>query len=238
MSFAAIALVLAVTSANGAAATPSDVKRPLVRSQPSADDSIRPNYAVGDAFIWSNGRIEKVRRIQGDQIVWSGVTGGSWRRSINFVAPIPEWRFEGQIGRRTVLGDIDALWPLRKGATVKFRVISESRRQSDPGETWNRSVALWTCQVGANRTVTVEAGSFSTSPIVCDRFSNQLMRPLERIVWDFSPDVGHFVRRTTTDYRDGRQVTVRLVAALHGPSASEDRLVALARPYRPKSTTE
>ena len=197
-----------------------------------------PNYAVGDAFVWSNGRVEKVRSLEGDQIVWSGLTGRPWRRSINFVAPIPEWRFEGRVGRRTVMGDIAALWPLRPGRSVQFRVVSESRPQSGPPDRWDRSVALWTCQVGAARTVTVEAGAFSAIPIICDRFSPTVMRPVERMVWDFSPDVGHFIRRVTTNYRDGRQTTVKLVAALHGPAATDDRLDSLARPYRPKPAAD
>lgn len=54
------------------------------------------------------------------------------------------------------------------------------------------------------------------------------MRLLERVAWDYAPDVGHYVRRTNFDYLAARTVIIVLTSALHGPAATRARLTVLA----------
>lgn len=197
-----------------------------------APDAALPDYSVGDAFVYSNGRIERVRAVEGDTVTWSGLTGDPWRRSRNFVAPTPSWRLQGQEGRRTILGQPERLWPLRPGRLVQFRIVTESRNDADPPNQWRRSLLLWSCQVGRPRALHVVAGDFNAIPIVCDRFSVGNMRLIERTTWDYAPEIGHFVRRTTVTYANAQTATLELVAALHGRAATNARLMALARPYQ------
>ena len=205
-------------------------------AQAALGDVTAPTYAVGDAFVYSNGRIERVRAVAGDEVTWSGLSGDPWRRSRNFVVPTPNWRLQGQEGRRTVFGQPERLWPLRPGRIVEFRIVTESRNESDPPNQWRRSLLLWSCQIGRIQAVHVAAGDFNTMPIVCDRFSVGTMRLIERTTWDYSPDIGHYVRRTTVTYANAQTQTLELVAALHGRAATNARLAALARPYQQRRT--
>ena len=86
--------------------------------------------------------------------------------------------------------------------------------------------------MGRPHPVHVPAGEFSAIPIVCDRFSVGNMRLIERTTWDYAPDLGHYVRRTTVTYANAQTQTLELVAALHGRAATNARLMALARPYQ------
>lgn len=191
-----------------------------------------PEYQPGDAFIYSNGAVEQVRSVRDGVVTWSGLSGPSWSRPSNVIAPVLQWKLKGREGKRTMLGAPDTLWPLRKGQMIRFRVLTEARRSGDPAAAWNRSVSLWSCQVGAPALLKAPVGEFESWPIRCDRFSASNMRPIEQVSWDYAPDIGHYLRRTTVTYRTGRRREVWLVAALHGPTANRDRLEALARPWK------
>ena len=115
---------------------------------------------------------------------------------------------------------------------IRFRVLTESRRTGDASAAWNRSVSLWSCRVGAPGVIKAPAGEFEAWPIRCDRFSVSNMRPIEQVSWDYAPEIGHYVRRTSITYRTGERREIWLVAALHGQAATRDRLEALARPWR------
>lgn len=191
-----------------------------------------PAYEPGDAFVYSNGNIERVRSVREGRVVWSGLSGSSWSRPANFIAPVLQWTLRGREGRRTLLGAPDDLWPLRKGRMIQFRVLTESRRAGDPSAAWNRSVSLWSCRVGTAGLLKAPAGQFEVWPIRCDRFSVSNMRPIEQVSWDYAPEIGHYVRRTSITYRTGQRREIWLVAALHGQAATPYRLEALARPWR------
>lgn len=185
-----------------------------------------PTYAVGDAFVFSNGRVEQVRAVNGETIAWAGLTGDSYERSANFIVPIGHWNFAGGSGTRTTYDHPDALWPLRAGRRARFRVVTETTQTHGKS---GRSSGLWTCGVGVLRTVSVKAGVFEALPVTCDRYSVNSMRLVERQTWDYAPDVNHYVRRNWIDYYSGDVENIELVAALHGTAASSERLRALVR---------
>jgi len=185
-----------------------------------------PSYAAGDAFVYSDGRVEQVRSIDGDVISWAGLQGDPYQRPRNFVLPVLGWRFNQGEGRRSVSGHPETLWPLAPGKAARFSVITEFRRT--PQAAWERNLALWTCKVGARHDVQVPAGRFPVMTIDCDRFSSWNMRLQERVSSDYAPDVGHYVRRTITDYLAARATTIALTGALHGPAATRPRLAGLS----------
>lgn len=80
-----------------------------------------PDYEPGDAFVFSDGRVERVINAEGATMTWAGLGGTSYQRSRNFVVPVLEWRNGRSTGRREVHGKPDALWPIGKGKayTVK-----------------------------------------------------------------------------------------------------------------------
>jgi len=204
----------------------------LLGSASAPTPAALPDYQSGDAFVYSNGVVERVRSSRDGVVTWSGLSGPTWSRPTNVIAPVLRWTLRGRVGRRTVFGAPDRLWPLRKGRMVRFRVLTETRRKGDPAQAWKRSVSLWSCRVGAPAMLKAPVGDFEAWPIRCDRFSADTMRPIEQVSWDYAPEVGHYIRRTTKTYRTGESQEIWLVAALHGPAASRERLEALARPWR------
>lgn len=186
-----------------------------------------PQYVAGDAFVFSDGRVERVVKPGSTKVTWRGLSGASYQRSPNFVVPVLQWRNGRGTGRREVRGNPDALWPLGKGKSARFRVITETK--ANPQARSKRSVSLWVCKAGKSRVFTVAAGTYEAFPIKCDRYSSTTMRLLEQREWDYAPEIGHYIRRVTINYLQGTTRSSELVAALSGPAATKARLASLAR---------
>jgi hypothetical protein len=189
-----------------------------------------PRYRANDAFVFSDGRVERVVRVKGDRITWTGLTGASYDRSRNFVVPVLGWRAGKGLGKRRVVGSPSQLWPLDRPRSTRFRVVAETRK--GPRADWRRTVTLWTCKSMKPRQVTVSFGTFQTIPFSCDRYSATTMRLIERLEWDYAPALNHYVQRSAVDYYRGTRTTIKLVAALSGPAANRRRLAAIARAAR------
>ena len=200
------------------------VAAPALAQEPEA--RAMPDYAPGDAFVFTDGRVEQVMRAEGDVVTWRGLQGDAYERGRNFVTPVIGWKNSQGEGRRTVAGPAGKLWPLAPGKSARFSVITESRRAG--AQAWERNLALWACHVEASRAVQTPAGGFEVLPIVCDRFSPVNMRLLERLTWDYAPEVGHYVRRTIVDYVSAQTSVIALTSELHGQAATRPRLEALA----------
>ena len=194
--------------------------------EPSRPTAELPTYAVGDAFVFSDGRVEQVSAIDGDTISWKGLQGGVYQRNRNFVTPPSSWRMDQGEGRRTPSQRAAALWPLVAGKSVRFTVINETRRAAD--RPWERNMSLWSCKVGPRHDTTTPAGGFQVFTIGCELYSPVNMRLLERVAWDYAPDLGHYVRRINVDYLAARTASIVLTSALHGPAATRERLAVLA----------
>lgn len=189
-----------------------------------------PRYRRNDAFIFSDGRVERVLAVRRSKVTWQALSGPSYVRDRNFILPVERWRSRAGIGERRVFGAPQSLWPYVKPRTVRFRVVARTRTK--PTASWRRSVTLWTCQSAKPRIVKLAFGVFRTIPFKCDRFSSVNMRPLERLEWYYSTEIGHYVRRVSIDYLRGTHLTIDLAAMLSGPAATKRRLTALARAAR------
>lgn len=191
-----------------------------------------PQYRVNDAFVFSNGRVERVREIQGDLVTWSGLTGDTYQRRQNIVVPVITWRSGRGSGTRTIRGNPDLLWPVAPAVqrSVRFRVVTQTR--INPMAKTRRNVSLWSCRTKKAKRTTVKAGSFMTIPFLCDRYSATTMRLLERLEWEYAPDIGHYLKRSSINYLRGTKRSVELVAMLSGPSATPARLRALSQAAR------
>lgn len=198
----------------------------MLASQPA----VLPRYRATDAFVFSDGRVERVISVNGDRVTWKGLSGPAYVRSRNFVVPVLDWRSGKGVGKRKVLGNPWQLWSFEKPRSVRFRVVAETR--SKPTAGWNRTATLWTCKSLKPRRVTVKLGTYDTIPFTCDRYSATTMRLIERLEWDYSPVLRHYVQRSAVDYFRGTRTTIKLVAALSGPAANQRRLAAIAREAR------
>jgi hypothetical protein len=189
-----------------------------------------PSYQPNDAFIFSDGRVERVVRTSGNTVVWRGLRGKPYTKDRNFIVPILAWSSGRGSGKREVRGEPQALWPADRPGSARFRVITETRR--DPQKPWRRSVNFWSCKTKKAGTVTVTAGSYRAIPFICDRYSSTSMRLLERLEWQYAPEIGHYVQRSTIDYIRGTRRTIELAAMIIGPAATKPRLTALAKAAR------
>lgn len=186
--------------------------------------------AKNDAFVFSDGHVEQVRSVKNGSVEWGGLTKRSYWRPQSPFLPITTWTTGAGEGRRTIIGRPEEMWPLGAKRSTHFRVVTETRRKGR--ESWVRNVEQWDCKAGKLRNIKVRAGEFEAARIVCDRFSPTNMKLVERMEWDFAPAIGHYVRRVRINYARADKRTIELVSALHGPSASQDRLKALARSAR------
>ena len=63
----------------------------------------------GTVFIYSDGRVERFVRSEGDVRIWRTRRGHEYARPANPAAPVQEWRIDQLSGTRTVIGDIERL---------------------------------------------------------------------------------------------------------------------------------
>jgi hypothetical protein len=176
-----------------------------------------PEYRVGDTFIYSDRRVETAERVELRDVIWRAGNGQRFTRPRNCVVPAVEWSTSRTRGRRVVRGEHEKLWPLEAGRTVRFRSMAEVRSDSDP---LRRIPELWTCTAAGPKRIEVPAGRFDTQQIRCDRYSPDTMRVQRRVIWYYSADVGHYVRRETIEFGTGKRSNVDLVAQLHGREAN------------------
>ncbi|NOX52697.1 MAG: hypothetical protein GXP16_19505 [Gammaproteobacteria bacterium] len=177
----------------------------------------------GTVFIFTEGRVERFVRTEGDVHVWATPRGREYIRSANPAEPILQWEIGGKKGERTVTGSAAALWPPQPGNSARFRVLtkltSEGRQR--------RSVALWSCRIGEQTKVSVSTRTYGAMPITCLRYSAHTMRPLQKRTWWWSEDVGHYVRRRYENLRNGETIDINLCAALPEHRASAVRIASI-----------
>lgn len=189
-----------------------------------------PRYEVNDAFVYTDGRVERVRSIKSGIVVWSGLNNQRYTRSQNFIVPVLKWRAGRGSGERKIVGNPDKLWPLDGSKRARFRAIAETRQKAQSRS--RRAMTLWTCGSDDERQSTVPAGTFTVIPVRCERYSATTMRLIERIEWEYAPELGHYVKRSDTDYLRGTKRNISLYAALRGPAGEKRRLAALSKAAR------
>ena len=187
--------------------------------------TLLPQYEVGDAFIYDNGRVEQLVSTSADRLTWSAFEGRQYVRDRNFVVPLLQWETVESRGTREISPEAAALWPLEPGKTVRFRVVTDVTRALKEGVNRRRRRAeLWTCRVLPPASITVPAGTFDALEIRCEEFSSTTMRLLSEERWYYSEEVGHYVSRRWTELSTGRRGGYSLVTKLRGIEANPRRI--------------
>ena len=179
----------------------------------------------GTVFIFTEGRVERFVRTEGDLQIWATRRGREYSRSAIPAEPILKWDISGRRGERRVVGNTSRLWPPETGNSARFRVLTKTEFE----DRVRRSIELWSCKIEAATHVDVGGTSYDTLPIVCLRYSVNTMRPLQKRTWWWSEDVGHYVRRRYENLRDGETSDLRLCAALPAHRANPARIEAIAK---------
>lgn len=148
-----------------------------------------PRYVPGDTFIYRVGNAtmrEQVLTTTPDRVVWTNDQGLIWTTGYDLVSPMFSWSADPELGRGRqdiVEGNPASLFPLMAGEQVAFQVTGSSEKQ--PGG-WKMEQR---CEVAGQAQVTVEAGTFNTFQIGCQRGD-----ALETLF--YSPVVQNYVLRT------------------------------------------
>lgn len=185
--------------------------------------SDRPTYRRRDTFIYDNGRVERVIKVNGDKIVWASRTGRKFTRDRKFFIPVLERETSSTISKRVIRGGT-MRWPLSAGQTATFTsILSTTKKGNDKGKL-KRSVQRWHCRVGRKEVVTVPMGTYETFPIRCKSISRTSLRVLRERTWYFAPKVRHYVKRKDVEFRSGRTFEYNLVAKLRGKKAKKSNV--------------
>ncbi len=160
-----------------------------------------PTYRPGSTFVYSDGRVETVIRLDGERVRWRTNRGTMFTAYRNFVLPWATWVSEGQQGQSTTAAEPDILWPLAPGKTASFMAKRTIRFGVRP-DNMKDVVETWDCGVEKAERISVVAGTFDTLKVVCRRSSEGSSRQLTR-VWYYAPRIGHYVRMN--DFSDAEE---------------------------------
>ncbi|NLF55701.1 MAG: hypothetical protein GX576_15135 [Thauera phenolivorans] len=182
--------------------------------------ALRPAYRRGDTFVFGRKTVRRVAAVGRDGIEWTTEDGERYRATRDFFVPHLAYEHAGQRVSSTISGRPEGLWPLEVGKKLSFE---ETRRTFWPATGNTRSVDFrWDCEVVDARMAYVAAGDFETFHVRCSAYRAGFFLPVQTLSWDYSPALGHYVRRTWFDGGSSRELV--LSAALPGELASETRI--------------
>ncbi len=160
-----------------------------------------PSYAIGDAFIYSDGSWERVNDINSETITWSNHQGNYSSGSVDFTYKRAEWETSRSMGERSFkptefLFDepTGSLWPLGIGNKTRF---DEKGRWIGVDGLERVYDSYWRCDVEAAEKIQVVAGEFDTWRIGCARYADSYSYPKYRAreyrTWYYAPEIQHWV---------------------------------------------
>jgi len=194
-----------------------------------------PTYGQGTTFVYADGKWETVMGNSSGMVTWKDHRNYAYSGSADFTHRPAKWQSKTrsitrQFGPRTDLfiQSATTLWPLRAGNAASY---SETGTWVGKGGAESSYQTVWSCAVAGTERVSVMAGDFDTYKIVCKRYSvsrkkKNRTRLREEKVWNYAPEVGHYVLATTTYYSDKKPRRKELLAVLpplNGLSAGAHR---------------
>lgn len=202
----------------------------LLPAHAAADSIPSPVYEKGQAFIYTNRRVERFVSAEDSQLTWKSRSGRTFVRGRDFTTPNLVWESDDTLLRRHISGNANGLWPLKPGRSTRYSITTVKHKKNSRHD--SHSLRYWSCKVHKSQTVQVQAGEFSVFPIVCNRYSAKSMRIVGRVTWHYAPAVGHYVKKTTTNFRSGQTKSFELVAALPPDQANRKRIRSILKTLR------
>ena len=176
--------------------SPSGTSGSETANKPRNIDRIQ--FRVSDRYTFDNP-VERweVVEIKGERVYWRNESGARQVTSFNPLLPPTEWQSRVIGSGRRLIRDIEgALFPMKVGATTRYRATVTSDR---PPFGWEHK---WSCRVDAEKTIDTASGSFETFVVLCGRTQK------DETTYYFAPKVGNYVvSRTKQD--DGKPDRVR-----------------------------
>lgn len=163
---------------------------------------IPPLYNAGDAYVWSNGRVETVVRVAGNKLFWRVDNGVRFTADRNFLIPPSSWAGPRGAGESDAQLGAGKTWPLTAGSPIAFEVDDNGQLES------------WRCRDTGTEHKVVPAGQFDVVALTCDRDRAPPGEWVRRI-WYYAPTVRHYVARTDV-MPSGSRISKELVGIRPG----------------------
>lgn len=168
-----------------------------------------PYYETGDQYVYSNGRIETVARIEDGMVHWTASDGSRYTAARNFVMPPVKWENRHGVVESIEVSSSGVFWPpARTDALVYSANTVDLNANRHLHEAWSGE---WRCGAGNESMLAVPAGTFLVVEITCETTS-RTPGEWRRRVWYYAPELRHFVRKKDMVEVGGVAATVELVA--------------------------
>jgi hypothetical protein len=191
-------------------------------SGPMLNSAPIPSYEVGTTFVYSEGKWEFVMDTSTETVTWRDYRNYVSSGPPDFTRRRTKWETKTRSGTRQYGPRDDligynniTLWPLRAGNRATY---SETGTWMDKDGLSATYESQWSCEVPGTERVSVMAGEFDTWKIVCKRYyvskSKSRSNLREVATWYYSPQVGHYVLKTSKYYYQKKSQRQELLAVL------------------------
>ena len=160
-----------------------------------------PQWGVGDRITYSNGRSEKVTKVDRNKVYWKKTQTTKFETSNNFIEPELHYESKTKIRDKKVISfggskHPDTLWPLKIDNSVSF-YYHQSFTNLKIGRNFpTKRMKQMKCRVDDTATVQVLAGKFDTYVVKCHKVTSKQNRGTEYIYY-YASSLGHWVLKLT-----------------------------------------
>lgn len=155
-----------------------------------------PTYAVGESFIFDDGRTDTVIETNGDVLTWRDDRGIVRWIHRNFLLPDIAWQNSTRRSKSTTTAKAKMLWPLKIGSSARFDY--QQSVDTNNGSSHNEYKQSWQCLVEGTLSLDVPAGTFNVFKIPCYRYLDGTSAWRQTRTYYYAPEVKHYVKRTDT----------------------------------------
>jgi hypothetical protein len=173
-----------------------------------------PVYEAGDHYVYSDGEVHSVVRVDTDTVGWREAGGETYTTLHAAGLPRLNWRDGIWRGQATFDRDSASPWPPAEGPGLTFDVRGEEWTEEDASERLVTE-SRWTCRREGQGPLDTMAGRFDVEIFFCER-SPAPAGAWQRRYWYYAPSIGHNI---LIEDRDGAGIALgrrELVAVLPG----------------------
>ena len=160
-----------------------------------------PQWGVGDRITYSNGRSEKVTKVDRNKVYWEKTQTTKFETSNNFIEPELHYESKTKIRDKKVISfggskHPDTLWPLKIDNSVSFYYLQGFTNLKIGRNFPTKRMKQMKCRVDDTATVQVLAGKFDTYVVKCHKVTSKQNKGTEYTYY-YAPSLGHWVLRLT-----------------------------------------
>jgi len=178
-----------------------------------------PQWEVGDRITYSNGRSERVTKVNSNKVYWKKTKTTKFETSNNFIEPELHYESKTKIRDKKVINfggsdHPDAMWPLKVGNAASIYYNQEFTNLKIGGNFATKRMKQIKCHVEDTATVQVLAGQFDTYVVECYKITSKGSNGT-KYTYYYSPLLGNWVLKLTKTTK-GKQYEKELMSLNRG----------------------